>query len=140
MGRIFGLRDPDHPGGLIHAIKFSTEWYRINMPPLQVAFQDEGMLALAKDADHLTDCRLAKIIRGVPQIPAVRTGETDKSGGTTAKKRHGDFLVALALAHFASREQWAEFDYIPISSLASQKAGADEDDDDFNSGYGRRHW
>lgn len=140
MGRIFGLRDPDHPGGLIHAIKFSTEWYRVNMPPLQVAFQDEGMLALAKDADHLTDCRLAKIIRGVPQIPAVRTGETDKSGGTTAKKRHGDFLVALALAHFASREQWAEFDYIPISSLGSQKTGADEDDDDFNSGYGRRHW
>ncbi len=140
MGRIFGLRDADHPGGLIHAIKFSTEWYRVNMPPLQVAFQDEGMLALAKDADHLSDCRLAKIIRGVPQIPAVRTGETDKSGGTTNKKRHGDFLVALALAHFASREQWAEFDYIPISALASQNAGTDEDDDDFSSGYGRRHW
>lgn len=140
MGRIFGLRDADHPGGLIHAIKFSTEWYRVNMPPLQVAFQDEGMLALAKDADHLSDCRLAKIIRGVPQIPAVRTGETDKSGGTTNKKRHGDFLVALALAHFASREQWAEFDYIPVSALASQNASADEDDDDFNSGYGRRHW
>jgi len=105
MGRLFGLRDKDNPGGLVHAIKFSQEWYRINMPPLKAAFEDDA-IAISKDDNHLSDLRLVKVIRGIPMIPDARTGEANK-------RRHGDFAIALALAHFASRMQWHEYSYVP---------------------------
>ncbi|MBB3461992.1 hypothetical protein [Rhizobium sp. BK377] len=129
MGRLFGLRDADHPAGLVEAIKFSTDWYRFNMPPLKAAFEDDA-IALIKDDDHLTDLRTIKVIAGVPRVPDLRTGQG-------AKKRHGDFAIGLALAHYASRQQWTEYDYMTIASL---NAGASGDDDDDGQDYGRRHW
>ena len=132
MGRIFGFRDPEGGGGLIDPIKFTSnsDWYRRNMPPLKAAFEDEGMLELVKDDEHLGDIRLVKVIRGVPKIPDVRTGET-------GKKRHGDFAVALALAHYASRQQWFEYGYVPVSELA--EPGSPYDDDETYE-YVRQHW
>jgi phage FluMu gp28-like protein len=106
MGREFGLHEKDDDPGLIWPVHFSTRWYSENMPPLKVAFED-GAIALARDAEHLADLRLVKVVRGVPSIPDVRTGEQQK-------KRHGDFAVALALAHFASRLQWHEYGYAPV--------------------------
>lgn len=106
MGRIFGLwHATDNPSGLIRAIKFTQDWYRVEMPPLKVAFEDAAIL-LAKFAEHLSDLRLVKVIRGIPMVPPTRVGET-------GKKRHGDFAIALALAWFASRLQWHEYDYKP---------------------------
>lgn len=104
MGRIFGLRQNENETGLIWAIKFSQDWYRINMPPLKLAFEDDNSIALIKDENHLSDLRLVKVIRGIPTVPPVRTGET-------GKKRHGDFAIALALAYFASRMQWYAYGY-----------------------------
>jgi phage FluMu gp28-like protein len=130
MGRIFGFHDPDHPGGLVHAIKFSQDWYRINMPPLKGAFEDEGMLALVKDDEHLSDLRLVKVIRGVPMVPDARTGEG-------SKKRHGDFAIGLALAYFASLHQWHEYDYQSVKSLA--EPGSPYDDDEVFE-FMRQHW
>jgi phage FluMu gp28-like protein len=129
MGRLFGLRDADHPYGLVEAIKFSTDWYRINMPPLKTAFEDDA-IALIKDDDHVTDLRTVKIIAGVPRVPDLRTGQG-------AKKRHGDFAIGLALAHYASRQQWTEYDYQTVASLMGTAGG---DDDDDSSAYGRQHW
>lgn len=103
LGRSFGLRSADNEAGLIWAIKFTEDWYRINMPPLKVAFEDDA-IALANDRDHASDLRAVKVIRGIPRLPQTRQGE-----GT--KKRHGDFAIALALAHFASRHRWAEYSY-----------------------------
>lgn len=103
MGRIFGLRESENSSGLVWAIKFSQDWYRINMPPLKTAFEDDA-IAISKDENHLTDLRLLKVVRGIPSVPPVRTGET-------GKKRHGDFAIALALAYFASRMQWHEYAY-----------------------------
>lgn len=123
MGRIFGLRESEESSGLIWAIKFSQDWYRINMPPLKLAFEDNS-IALVKDENHLSDLRLVKVIRGIPMVPAVRTGET-------GKKRHGDFAVALALAYFASRMQWHEYAYQPAKPAKSKfdttSDGGDED-------------
>jgi len=110
MGRRFGLReDPDGPG-LIWAIKFSEEWYRLQMPPLKNAFEGD-MLALIRDDDHLSDLRLVKLMRGIPRVPDVREGEK-------GKKRHGDYAIALALAHFASRMRWVEYGYVPVPARA----------------------
>jgi phage FluMu gp28-like protein len=112
MGRIFGLRETDEGSGLIWAIKFSEDWYRINMPPLKVAFEDDA-IAITKDVDHLTDLRAVKVIRGVPKVPPVREG-------SSGKKRHADFAVMLALAHFASRQRWAEYGYISVPARPSK--------------------
>ncbi|WP_457650946.1 terminase large subunit domain-containing protein [Profundibacter sp.] len=103
MGRRFGLRESEDGAGLIWAIKFTEEWYRIHMPPLKAAFEDD-MIAIAPDDDHLSDIRVAKVIRGTPRVPPTREGQT-------GKKRHGDYLIALALAHFASRMRHVEYGY-----------------------------
>ncbi|MCO5059649.1 MAG: terminase family protein [Rhizobiaceae bacterium] len=127
LGRQFGLRADERSAGLVWMISLNVGWYNENMPPLKVAFEDD-MVALARDGEHLSDLRLVKIVRGVPQIPPEREG-------TGAKKRHGDFAIALALAHFASRMQWHEYGYTPVSALA----GGHDDDDGF-SFNGRRLW
>jgi len=128
LGVEFGLHDPElNVGGLVWAIHLSTKWYNENMPPLKAAFED-GTIWLCRDAEHVVDLRLVKVIRGIPSIPDERKGEV-------GKKRHGDFAVALALAYFASRMQWHEYDYRPAPpNRDGDGAGRGRDDDD----HGRR--
>ncbi|MDH0908827.1 hypothetical protein N5C66_05865 [Rhizobium pusense] len=137
MGRIYGFRTEDNDGGLIAPVKFSTDWYRFNMPPLKTAFEDEGMIALTKDDDHLTDVRIVRVVNGVPKVPDVRTGEG-------SKKRHGDFAIALALAHWASRQQWFQYEYTSVRQLYEQlghNGGPPLDDEFDDEGFqGRQHW
>ncbi len=124
MGREFGLRTTETPAGLIEAIKFTSnsDWYRTEMPPLKVAFED-GAISISKNAEHMSDLRLVKIIQGIPRIPNVRTGGE-------SKKRHGDYAVALALAYYASRMQWTEFSYTPVPPAASKFDTPNTDRDD----------
>ncbi|SOC20665.1 hypothetical protein [Rhodobacter maris] len=107
MGRKYGLKEAEDSPGLVWAIKFTEEWYRLQMPPLKGAFEDD-QIALIPDAEHLADLRMVKLIRGIPRVPPVREGET-------GKKRHGDYAIALALAHFASRMRWVEYGYRPVA-------------------------
>ncbi|WP_121064712.1 terminase large subunit domain-containing protein [Chachezhania antarctica] len=117
MGREFGLREGEDGGGLVWAIKFTEDWYRLHMPPLKAAFEDD-QIALAPDAEHLSDLRVIKLIRGTPRVPPTREGEK-------GKKRHGDYAIALALAHFASRMRWVEYDYRGAGgSHAGQRSSA----------------
>lgn len=121
LGRAFGLHTDKTPGGLVWEIKLSSQWYNENFPPLKTAFED-GAIQLTKDAEHVVDLRLVKIIRGIPSIPPERVGEA-------GAKRHGDFAVALALAYFASRMQWHEYDYKPATPAKSrfeERAGSDQ--------------
>lgn len=103
MGRKFGFKETPDSTGLIHAIKFTDDWYRVEMPPLKGAFED-GMIEISPDADHLSDLRTVRLQRGTPRVPALRTGEK-------GKRRHGDYAIALALAYFASRGKVVEFGY-----------------------------
>jgi hypothetical protein len=88
------------------AIRFSEEWYRLQMPPLKAAFEDDH-IALIADSEHVSDLRMVKLIRGIPRVPPVREGEK-------GRKRHGDYAIALALAYFASRMRWVEYGYVPV--------------------------
>jgi len=106
MGRKFGLRETEESSGIVIAVKFSQDWYRIHMPPLKTAFEDD-VLNLIKSDPHVSDLRIVKVIRGIPRVPDVRTG-------TKGLRRHGDFTVALALAYYASRMRWVEYDYQPV--------------------------
>lgn len=108
MGRKYGLKEAEDSPGLVWAIKFTEEWYRLQMPPLKGAFEDD-QIQLIPDAEHLADLRMVKLIRGIPRVPPVREGET-------GKKRHGDYAIALALAHFASRMRWVEYGYQPVAN------------------------
>lgn len=82
----------------IQQVMLTEAWYRENMPPVKAALEDGTLDELPKHADVLGDLRLVEVIKGVPRIPETRTTGTDKG------KRHGDMAVALALAHYASRE------------------------------------
>lgn len=136
MGREFGLADPKAPedGGLVLPIKLSEEWYRTNMPPVKAAIED-GALALPRDDEWLADFRLVKVIRGVPKLPDLRTGEK-------GKKRHGDAVIATALALFALRMQHFAYGYQAVTGRSGREPGraydlpADEDerDGDFQMG------
>lgn len=121
LGRIFGLREGEDSSGLIWAIKFTEDWYRLHMPPLKTAFEDD-MIALIRDADHLSDLRAVKLVRGTPRVPPTREGEK-------GKRRHGDFAIALALAHFASRMRWVEYGYRAAGGRDPRERGQSGADD-----------
>jgi len=131
MGRIFGLREDPEGAGLVMAVKFSEEWYRLQMPPLKAAFEDEG-IALIKDADHLSDLRAIKLVRGIARVPVLREGEA-------GRKRHGDHAIAVALAHFASRMRWVEYGYrgLPRQGIATARPSMFAEDDDDNRAWHR---
>ncbi|WP_375227515.1 hypothetical protein [Roseobacter sp. S98] len=110
MGRKFGLREDEDGSGLVWAIKFTQDWYRLHMPPLKTAFEDDA-IAIAPDEDHLGDLRAVKVVRGIPRVPEIRTTEKGEAKDKKGRKRHGDYAIALALAHFASRMRWVEYGY-----------------------------
>lgn len=131
MGRKYGLRDDINGPGVVIAVKFTEEWYRLNMPPLKLAFED-GMIALQRDVEHVGDLRMIKVIRGIPRVPPVREGET-------GKKRHGDYGIALALAHWASRLRWTEYSYAPATPQSDEIwHGSAFDDRDDEGGWYRQ--
>jgi phage FluMu gp28-like protein len=121
LGRIFGLRTEETPGGLVWSVTLSQNWYNENFPPLKTAFEDAN-IALTRDAEHAVDLRLVKIIRGIPSIPPERVG-------AAGAKRHGDFAVALVLAYFASRMQWHEYAYVraPIAKSRFEERAQESD-------------
>jgi phage FluMu gp28-like protein len=130
MGREFGLREDPEGSGLVMAVKFTEEWYRLHMPPLKVAFEDD-MVAIIADVDHLSDLRAVKLVRGIARVPPLREG-------ASGLKRHGDYAIALALAHWASRQRWMEYGYeaVPMHGDAkTQSALADHREVSLPSGF-----
>ena len=131
MGRIFGLREDPPGSGLIWAVKFTEEWYRIHMPPLKAAFEDDQLVLIA-DTDHLSDLRAIKVVRGIARVPALR-------GGEAGRKRHGDHAIAVALAHFASRMRWVEYGYEaairPVEPVRGRMSDYPEDDNSSRQGW-----
>lgn len=85
-------------------IQATQPWYLENLPPYKAAFEDQ-LIELPMDADVLTDHRVPRVIKGVPQIPELRTSDAQK------KKRHGDTFIAGALAWHASRTLAGANDY-----------------------------
>ena len=98
----------------------SQSWYLEHMPPLKATIEDIG-LRMPMDADLMADLRLVTVVRGIPMVPEVKTK------GADGAKRHGDFAIALALAHAAIRGEWSEYDY---QSASTQQADGGPDDDD----------
>jgi phage FluMu gp28-like protein len=85
-------------------VKFTTEWYRVEMPPLKAAFEDD-MIAIPRDAEIVADLRAFKIVKGIAVLPNLRTASA--SGGT----RHGDAGIAIALAYSSTRQPHEAYGY-----------------------------
>lgn len=94
-------------GERIVAVMLSVEWYRENMPPFKSAFED-AEIELPKDALVLEDLRAIAMEKGVAKVPD--TART-KAGG---EQRHGDAAIALALGHFASRQEVTVYASHPV--------------------------
>lgn len=108
--------------GRVEQIKMSVEWYRENMPRLKAAFEDDA-LVIPKDADHLADLRLIKLVNGVGQIP-----NATRTTGQDGAKRHGDAAIGLALAYYATTMDVAAYDYTSgaLASVPDRERGADD--------------
>ncbi|HYH17586.1 MAG TPA: hypothetical protein VD995_03110 [Azospirillum sp.] len=89
-------------------VKFSTEWYRVNMPPFKAAFEGASIL-LPRDADWLVDFGQFEVRDGVAQLKRTQA----RTMGADGNMRHGDAGIAAALCHFASRQDPAEYAYTP---------------------------
>lgn len=114
--------------GRIFQVMSSPSWYLDALPKYKRALEDGDMI-LPKDNEVLDDHRVAVVRAGVPEIPAKRTNASD--GG----KRHGDALIAGAMAFWSTLQETTEYDYRsseppPASSLRD----ADDDDRDDRGG------
>ena len=81
----------DAYGSIIEPVMMTESWYRENMPKYKAAFEDDR-LAIPKSDDVLEDHRAIQLVRGVARLPQ----------GQTARGRHGDSAIGLALAWYAS--------------------------------------
>jgi phage FluMu gp28-like protein len=80
----------------ILCIQATQPWYLENLPPYKAAFEDQT-ITLPMDADVLADHRIPRVVKGIPQIPDLRSKDAAK------KKRHGDTFIAGSLAWHARR-------------------------------------
>lgn len=81
----------------VELVMLSETWYREQMPPMKAAFED-AQIELPRDKDVLADLRAIKVVRGVARVP------DGKAKGSDGGQRHGDAGIAIALMHYASRQ------------------------------------
>jgi len=103
-------------GSLIESVDLSLAWYRDQMGPFVQAFED-GAMDIPKDAEHESDLRDLERIDGIIKVPK-ESVETDNETGVS---RHGDFAIAAALGHYASRKDKNIIDYIPVPVKAQRR-------------------
>jgi len=118
-------------GERMMGVKFSTEWYRVEMPPVKAAFEDDA-IAVPRDAEVAADLRAFRIIKGIASLPALRAAAS--AGGT----RHGDAGIAIVLAYAATRMPFVPYSYQAVTSAGpvaldgprGMGAGRHQDDDE----------
>ena len=80
----------------VEQVVLNLNWYRVNMPPLVGAFEDD-LMDIPRDKDHESDLRDLVRTEGIIHLPKASTESDD------GIMRHGDFAIALALADYAAR-------------------------------------
>lgn len=95
----------------IEPVEISQAWYLENMPKFKARFEDKEVL-IPKDRDLLDDLRAIQVVKGIPKVPDVRTGQY--------KDRHGDAAVALAMADYAARQAPAVYDFHRVPRQGSR--------------------
>lgn len=101
----------------IAQIKLSQSWYGLWMPKLVQRFED-GTLDLVKDDNWQQDIRSVESVNGVPMV--VKANRRDVKDPELW--RHGDGVIALALAEYAALNLSAPFDFISSGPLQDSDA------------------
>lgn len=112
-------------------VKFSQEWYRLNMPPYIEAFGDKTVV-LPRHDDVLRDHQALAYVGGIIKVP-----DDHRFKGVDGFPRHGDSAIAGALAYFASRQNYWEAGY-----RSASVHGSNDDDDRsiFDDGSSEHEW
>ena len=106
-------------GEIVHDIKLSTEWYRVNAIPYIEAFAD-GTVMIPRHEDCLRDHQSLTYVNGICKVP-----DDTRFKGADGLDRHGDTAIAGMLAYFVSRNAVTVWGDMP---------GADNDDDGWGEG------
>jgi phage FluMu gp28-like protein len=104
----------------VEAVMLTRGWYLEHMPPLKAAFEDLS-ITMPADADQKADLRMVTLQKGIPMVPEAKTSGAD--GG----QRHGDYAVALALAHAAIKGEWREYGYRGLGETRGGGPGQEDD-------------
>lgn len=109
----------------VEQVKLTDAFYLANMPRFKAALEDATLDNLPRDDQCRDDLRAVKKIDGVPKLGRAKTQAADGK----KVQRHGDFAIALFLAHYAMKRDVAPIDYTPAPSSAARWDGADGNDD-----------
>ena len=96
----------------IERVMLSETWYREQMPAFKTAFEDAA-IEVPRDIDVRNDLRALRLIKGVGRIP-----DGFKGRGQDNQPRHADAAIALALGHYASRQDAEVYDYHSVKPSA----------------------
>ncbi|RJX32305.1 MAG: hypothetical protein C4516_04185 [Oxalobacter sp.] len=94
----------------IEQVKLTDNFYLEKMPRFKAAMEDATLENLPRDDECRDDLRAIRRIDGVPKIGKEKT---QRAGGGK-QQRHGDFAIALFLAHAAMHRDVAPIEYTPL--------------------------
>lgn len=121
-------------GGIIHQVMTSAAFYNEALPIYKRNLQD-AMFTMPRDADVLSDHRLAVQVRGSITIPETKSVADDG-------KRHGDSLIAAVLANWASYQDTQEIAYQsvgrPLPDEGKMRMQAREEEEDMRERHSSR--
>jgi phage FluMu gp28-like protein len=100
----------------VEQVKFSDSYYLQHMPRFKAALQDATLCDLPRDMEQRDDLRALRVIDGTPKLPKAKTQRAGADGARVT--RHGDYAIALFLAHRAMHMEAGEiaFEAAPHAS------------------------
>lgn len=118
---------------MIEQVKLSENFYLAHMPKLKSALQEATLTGIPRDESLSDDLRAIKVVKGIPKIPPTDTqsaaAKAAAAEGGAKGRRHGDFAIALFLAHYAFSREAGEIDFTPLPDRAASWEGVSADDD-----------
>jgi len=95
----------------VEQVKFSDSYYLQHMPRFKAALQDGTLCDLPRDMEQRDDLRALRVIDGTPKLPKAKTQRAGADGARVT--RHGDYAIALFLAHRAMQMETGEIAFTP---------------------------
>ncbi len=112
---------------MVEQVKLNDGFYLAHMPKLKAGLQDATLVDIPRDDALRDDLRALRLVQGVPKLPKADTqsaaAKAAAAEGGAKLRRHGDFAVALFLAHYAFTREAGEVDFIPLPDRVEEWDG-----------------
>jgi phage FluMu gp28-like protein len=123
---------------MVEQVKLNDGFYLAQMPKLKAGLQDATLTDIPRDEALRDDLRALQLVQGVPKLPKADTqsagAKAAAADGGGKLRRHGDFAIALFLAHYAFTREAGEIDFMALPDKQDAWGGADDALDGFGSG------